>query len=334
MSTDMQLARVTGEGEVNLAIGEPFFLQKHLLTRMWLPKQIPSSPLYPCVGGEEFLLDELRRLHHRYKYIVVTNGAKQAIEAAFYAFKQQGKTNVVHRVPYWPSYPTLARSQGLGFNVTANAQSITCITSPNNPDGYQDMAQTECDVWDAAYAHPLYGWKGLYPRARVAVYSAAKQLGLSGLRVGWLCTNEPELALAAGHLIEITTSGVSLPSQAYLAECLKAMRDPGQVQALTSGEFAAQAQLLANGSSFLTYLLDVCEGGAKGVPLTGSGMFAWFRAKEPAKFAKALVLAKVKLVTGEACGATEPGWYRMSMGHDYEVTARALYQIRAEVDAL
>jgi hypothetical protein len=51
----------------------------------------------------------------------------------------------------------------------------------------------------------------------VAVFSAAKQLGLSGSGLaGWRHNDDPEIAGQASYFVEITTSGVSILSQMHL----------------------------------------------------------------------------------------------------------------------
>lgn len=331
MSADMQMARGAAEGEINLAVGEPYFLQDAVLRRLRV-RPISRNMEYPRVGGEPELLEELRRQHPNSKHIVVTNGAKQAIEAAFFAFKTVERRSIVsHPAPYWPSYPTLAKALGLDFNVAGpRSAGIVCNTSPNNPDGSQDyLMGTRFDLWDAAYAQPLYGFHGIEPLHRVAVYSAAKQLGLSGLRVGWLVTDDDDLANAASYFVEITTSGVSVLSQMHAAACMRALRDPNQLPENVENSFRARAALMANGASFQELIGDLTHQ-FYGVPRDGSGMFAWFAAKRPESFARALKDAKVKVVTGDACGERQDGWFRMSMGHRPEVTRQALERIKHE----
>jgi aspartate/methionine/tyrosine aminotransferase len=332
MSFDLQMARDSGDGSYNLAIGEPFFLQATFLRDMRI-QHAPRLLTYPRVGGEPELVQELRRSFPQYKHIVVTNGAKQGLEASFFALKRlERRSVVVHRPPYWPSYPTLAQNQGLGFNAASLREAqIRCVTAPNNPDGSQSflLKGDRYDLWDAAYAQPLYGYFGVAPEHRIAVFSAAKNLGLSGLRVGWVGTNEDELAAQVAYHVEITTSGVSIPSQMHLLGVLQALRDPKQIARFTDLSFEARAALMTNGNSFNELISSITEK-VQGVPRDGSGMFAWFRARKPEAFARALQAARVKAVTGEACGEPEPGWYRMSMGHYPETTREALQKLQDE----
>lgn len=332
MSHDMQMARGAAEGETNLAVGEPYFFQQIVLPTIGV-RSISKPLTYPVIGGEPELLEELHRLVPQYQYITVVNGAKQGIAAAFHAFAEtEGKVNVHHQPPYWPSYPTLAREVGLTFNgpVRSRDESILVVTSPNNPDGRQEyLFKSLPEVWDAAYAQPLYGYHGVAPPHRVGVFSAAKMFGLSGLRIGWVGTNERALHDAMAYFTEISTSGVSIPSQMHLAGVIRALREPEQMGRVGNATFEARAALMTNGNTFTEVLGDLVQN-VKGVPTDGSGMFAWFQARWQDRFTHALKAAKVKVVTGEACGEKTPGYFRMSMGQMPEITRDALLRVRQE----
>jgi aspartate/methionine/tyrosine aminotransferase len=144
-----------------------------------------------------------------------------------------------------------------------------------------------------------------------------------------LGTDDPEIARAAAYFVEITTSGVSIISQEVLATTLHSMRGVGSMEFYTERTLAARATLMANGVAFSEWIGPMCQE-VYGVPRDGSGMFAWFRADRPESMARALRDAKVKVVTGDACGQPAPGWFRMSMGHDQEITDAALARIRYE----
>lgn len=326
MSHDLQLAR-RSTGFTNLAIGEPIFLQE---TMEW--HRIPTdywadfSPLYPGLGGNEVLLNKLRERHSD-AHIVVANGAKQAIAATFYAYRMLGKKSVHHKAPYWPSYPTLAKSAQLRFLKKPNDTSVIVTTAPNNPDGTYGGPK-KCHIWDAVYASEVYGWRwSERPDYEVAIYSAAKMYGLSGLRIGWLATDNKEIADAAAYFVEITTSGVCSVAQGHLAAVMDLEEEASESGAKTQ----ARIKLLTNGKSYselLGPLLDKCEG----FPANGQGMFAWVKPRDYEKFTKAVEMAKVQFVTGEACGI--PGWYRCSVGQNVEATSNALNRIVQAYSAL
>jgi aspartate/methionine/tyrosine aminotransferase len=319
---DLQLVRGNVEGGYNLAIGEPALLQK------WLdfPKFDHVGPLsYPTLDGNQGLLDELRLLYpNPNRHIVIANGAKQALLAAFYAFqKVTGKTNVFHSAPYWPSYPTLAEMSGMTFNQNIHDNvTLEVATAPNNPDGGEYGGVF--DIWDAAYAHWFYGWDGNHIKSRVQVYSASKLLGLSGARVGWLVTEDGNLADRARRYVEFTTSGVSTLSQSYVAYCLNRVRNDNMAS-WAFGE--ARKDMIHNGHNFMRVLGYFVEH-VRGVPTDGKGMFAWFKVKNSCidSFENALKKAKVTIVSGNACGGSD-GHYRMNMCQEMDYTLKALNAI-------
>ncbi len=328
---DLQMARGAVEGGFNLAIGEPVVLQQS----MPFPPTIITGPLqYPTMEGHPGLLQELKLLHPD-EEVVITSGAKGALLAAFYAFKQQGnrehlpKDGVAHMAPYWPSYKTLARLSDLNF-VSQEIEDplnrlfyIHCITSPNNPDGSEQAG--ECDILDAVYQHWLYGWNGIEPKYKIKVVSAAKLLGLSGARVGWLVTKDPNLALLARHYVEITGSGVSTPPQIVVAEALRIMRLSSPRQCYRE----ARVKMIRNGDYFNDIIGEYCSD-IKGIPANGKGMFAYFKVKDEynMKLWEAMKDANVSVVSGLACGEIYGTHFRMNMAQDNEYTKQALIAIR------
>lgn len=324
---DMQMARGEVEGGFNLAVGEPVLLQEHLK----FPDFVHSGPVqYPPIVGHKKLIAELR-LRYNHKHIVVANGAKQALLAAFYAFKNvHDATNVLHASPYWPSYPTLAKLSALKFGNPSEdllrPARIYCETVPNNPDGRIPVSPWhDIDVWDACYAHWVYGWNQVSVKARITVAGSAKLLGTAGARVGWLLTDDDGLAEEAAKYIEFTTSGVSLLSQAYVAECLNYQRTVDDMQ---SSYGCVRKQMIYNGELCKAMLGKV--GSIHGFPEHGGGMFAWIEipANDRARFAQALIKAKVTVVNGKACGNDTDGFYRLNMCHLSDYTFEALTAIK------
>lgn len=322
---DMQMVRTHVPGEFNLAVGEPIFLQEVYGP---LYASLYDGPVrYPLLNGEPELLWSLKKRFSG-QYIVVTNGAKQAILAALYAlsmtradkrtvkgFPSMPYDNVVHDTPYWPSYPTLAKMSGMGFETkgnfaVGNIPDVRILTSPNNPDGHQEFkSNRQWDIWDSAYASPIYGWDYIVPWHRISVWSAAKLFGLSGYRIGWLATADPELARLASEYVEKTTSGVSVVSQQFLGDFLKRLAmKPGEAEELQQ---RARKMLLDTGTEFMA--LEKHFSVIEGLPTSKSGMFAWVQAKNPDSFKALIGKAKVKMIDGKYCGV-EDGWFRVSMG--------------------
>jgi aspartate/methionine/tyrosine aminotransferase len=321
---DMMLARGVNDDWHNLALGEPHVLQRNLV----LPsrKTTRGENEYPAPQGDPMLIKELQNLNPG-MCVVVTNGAKQALSAALYALHDATNHGVYHSAPYWPSFPTLANLEHLGFvcdKPRFGGLYINILTRPNNPNGYVNE-YASCDIWDAAYASDLYGFSANdEPNFKIKVESASKMFGLSGSRIGWALCYDAYTASKMSEYVELHTSGVNVPSQRKVAACL------ANLDKLQKGFDKARRELLLNAGIFhqeLGGFVDKIEG----VPSNGTGMFAWFTVfpDVAVKFKQALEIAKVRLINGEACGS--PGWYRMSCAQDPDVTFQALRAIKEAI---
>lgn len=315
------MAKVPVEGGWDLAIGEPEFLY----AREGFRVTADELEGYPPLTGTEHLLSRLRFVQPGYKHHVVTCGAKQALHAAVYAIMRvldYEVDSLVHSAPYWPSHATVARNTGLEFlTVPERRYSLSVLTSPNNPDGRQ--YNMPVDIWDAVYAHPMYGWNGQVPPHKVAVFSAAKLLGYSGCRIGWLATDNGDLARHAALYVEGTTSGVSRADQFALATAAPERFHgiPGALHEWLT-PCPARNVLLTNAILFHELLGDHVEE-VQGLPgPEAAGMFAWFRPTNPVNFRLSLHQAQVRLVPGAACGME--GWWRMNLGLTTETLEKAL----------
>lgn len=329
MSHDMLMLRGDVAGGFNLAVGEPVFLQEAMgdLSRYYL--KAPDLR-YPPFAGTASLIEALDKFHDgEYSHYVVTVGAKQALVASFHALKQLEKTERVYTsAPYWPSYPTLVKSAGMQHQTVRSrplAKDIVVSTSPNNPNGM--VSNHRCDIWDAAYAHPVYGFTDptMVPKHQVVVYSAAKLFGLSGLRIGWLGTNNPELARLAGEYVEKATSGVSTHDQFALEGVLGAA-NKGDLHELF---WQANKTLRANVETYVLRLGEYIQEDS-GAWSDGTGMFAWFKPADPERFNSALEKSNVKVIPGNACGG-HPDFYRMNLGHEAGYTQQALTALEKEL---
>lgn len=322
---DWQMLKSTDPDVINLAIGEPLLLERMACAMIRGIENIGLVEAeYPSMGGYERLV-ELIKEEHPDKHVVVTNGAKQGILAAIHSLRSPALSSVQFKTPCWPSYFSLPDLIGMTpipikeYKLFEPGKHITCVTSPNNPDG-AITSGINCDIWDAAYQSDVYGAGPTETRARIAVYTASKLYGLPGARVGWAVTEDGALANRMSEYIEMTTSGVSNISQFYVADLMDRirLRPAGWLSLMEDVKKSVQD----NTESF-NYLNDYIEV-VDGVPNHGKGMFAWFKVKDKSRFDLALKTAKVKMVEGWACGEFEPGWYRMNMFQDTELTKRAV----------
>lgn len=314
---DMEMARGSSEG-FNLAIGEPVIVRNRCSGHFYA---------YPPADGMSDLKTQVARfVLSQYKiegFPVITNGAKQAIAAIMYAYKKRGYAFVYHKAPYWPSYPTLAKTVGLQFTTTESAYgTVSFNTSPNNPDG--EISTKPCHVWDAVYASEFYGWNGEVPDCNAVVGSMSKTFGMPGLRVGWVVCKDRALAADCAEYVEITTSGVSTESQ-WLAQS----RIQGWLDYGSYGVDAIRDGFRANGETFNAVIAPYCSE-VYGVPASGLGMFAWFRvsASHEQDFKSRIAKAKIQLVSGASCG--KRGWYRMNLAVSPSTLRNALKEFQSE----
>lgn len=331
----MALVRETEPGTHNLAVGEPFFLQEVYKSLYPFMSSGTHKVTYPPLRGDAELIEAIRGYSQVAglpgRHIVVTNGAKQGLLASMYAHQAvSNAAHLFHQPPFWPTYPTLAKLSGLKFDsqqeMSLSGTSISVLTSPNNPDGATEGYESGLvwDIWDAAYASPIYGWAGVAPLHHMAVLSAAKLFGVSGYRIGWVVTEDEELARYAAEYVEKTTSGVSMLSQAFLRGLLWNLSKLSRFQ-LNRMEATARESLKENSKEFMK--LAPLFGEVKGFPDSGSGMFAWVHPHQPSRFRQILALAKVKAVGGEFCGSTED-WVRISLGVTNETMVSAVKAIQ------
>jgi aspartate/methionine/tyrosine aminotransferase len=258
---DKYLIRVCEPGSYNLALGEPILLQKGL-SYLYHEAFENCSELgagYPQTTPTPTLRLELERRYPG-KRVVVTCGAKQALHAVAYALKAQGKTHLGIQPPFWPTFPTIAGFAGLrllrlknrvpggGKPSSAVANFWVCNNNPDGDSGFNLGIQY--DVVDAAYASGLYGWSGFFPQHTTSVWSASKLLGLSGVRVGWVVTDDPEIATLVAQYVEQTTSGVATTSQEMVGILLNRMNYRESQQALED----VREHMVINGRTFNEFM--------------------------------------------------------------------------------
>lgn len=323
----------------NLAIGEPTIIRKELKS---MGVDVPDLQTldYPSMD----LVPELESAIRAYfgnkvgkRIIVPAIGAKQALHAALYAMTRGPlKKKVTAPVPYWVSYPTIARYADCDWvNHHAynywNPELIEIIASPNNPDGWiwndpvgVDPRRETLRIWDAAYASPLYGFpkEEFPPYNDISVWSGGKLTGLPGLRVGWLATHNQEFADAAKQYIEQTTSGVSQVGQRLTAQAIRYIygHSDGLVDRVRRQMQENQDIILGTIGKFLQIKPD------KLAP----GMFLWVNVPDfmnMSRLDRALEASKIAVLRGSACGKTETGWYRWSLGQPAEYTRAAMEEL-------
>lgn len=328
----MLLARDDSSG-YNLAIGDPSALFWY---HVWDQEELKNGlsfmeAKYPSINGMNNLVQSLKDLNQGYEHVVIGNGAKQCLMAAMWAFQEtEGLFGVVPHTPInWPSFPTITEITGGVWDPNKEAPrlgSLDLIAYPGNPFSQRPAEDRLFHIWDAVYASETYGWDGWAPKHIVKISSVSKLLGLPGLRVGWILTNDAKIAHKAKQYIEFTTSGVSGPGQrmAKIALWYYASKAPYFQKGLKDVRLDLEANRLSV-QELLEPHLNICR--------MGDGMFAYIQFKDPDKAQKALKAANVKFVPGLACGDPTPGTYRVSLGVDIHTMRNTLTFLKMELNA-
>ncbi|HVI40870.1 MAG TPA: pyridoxal phosphate-dependent aminotransferase [Anaerovoracaceae bacterium] len=331
------------EGFIDLSVGEPHVVRETLRRVFNLSEisrycdehvaSLPSMYEYPNPSGYERLI---KLLEDKYKApVVITNGAKQALGACFYALNQLGMTKVGMRTPYWALIPPLVKMHGLEPMTSYVGTNANLLIVPNNPDGFTSepvLLQGFVDncrsrgvpvIHDAAYYTPVYMPQDsiLNALGDVQIFSVSKMLGLSGLRIGFAVCYDQELYKLIQQYMEAMTVGVSMLSQVFLYELLYKMYSNQKL----SENFEASSWLALNKSklAFKQVHPDVLE-----VPDNfedTAGMFGWFKVGPKADFTK----SKLNVIDGALFGV--PGYVRINMAFDLDKVKEIVTRLNSVV---
>lgn len=199
----------------------------------------------PHYGTEELikLTHEVifRQTARRYKNVAITNGASGAITIALRAAKTFGVQNVLTLPPpYFPLYKDMFAAAGL-IEPARNAPTpptnfMMLIDSPSNPQGIvmNDISmlpmltghptvyvEPRMVIWDAVYANNVYMNFQLPLPADTQVGSYSKLLGINGIRLGWIATNDDIRFERIKSLMDAEYCGLSAPSMQILTKTIK-----------------------------------------------------------------------------------------------------------------
>jgi len=223
----------------NFGWGNPYFLLD-ILSNMYVGGSYPNvhSMIYGPYEGVPALIEETHKVIKQvtgmeYKYILITNGASNAINTVLRYFASRGGRNVFTTKYGYPSYEEMIRRAGLVRTRDLNAmlpdlgfmgeRDMRLIDSPENPFGAQyGGGDANRDIWDSVYHSKIYTRNLMtIPKHKYHIGSYSKLLGVAGARVGFIAVNEPLLydALVAESRNDLT--GPSRPSQCFVLDILK-----------------------------------------------------------------------------------------------------------------
>jgi aspartate aminotransferase len=251
--------QAAGENVIGFGAGEPDFpTPAHIVEAAVDACRDPKNHRYTPAGGLPELKEAIAGKTLRDSgfqcdpgQIVVTNGGKHAVFAAFAALCDPGD-EVIVPAPYWTTYPeAIALAGGVpvvvdttddaGFKVTipqldaarTDRTKVLLFVSPDNPSGaIYDPDEVRAigewalanDVWvvtDEIYEHLVYGdhefasMPTLVPELAntcVILNGVAKTYAMTGWRVGWLI-GPADVAKACTNFQSHTTSNVANVAQ-------------------------------------------------------------------------------------------------------------------------
>lgn len=249
--TDILLAKPKlEEGWVDWSVGESTIIRQSLFRH--LPSLISPEILtinrelsvnsleYQNPAGYGPLVDMLEEKHNA--PVVITNGAKQALAASFYALKKENYDQLFLQPIFWALLPPLINALGLDYYTQlpsdikgVDSYSAYLLLCPNNPCGktYTHEEMTEMQqkfrdhnmplIHDAAYYTNSYlprDYK-LGPVGDMQIFSFSKSLGLSGIRGGYIVAHNKEFYKHLVEYQEMMTVGVSIFTQKFLHTVLQ-----------------------------------------------------------------------------------------------------------------
>lgn len=155
-----------------------------------------------------------------YKYIVITSGTTGALNVALRVFARNEGKNICFTHEYnFPYYPEIIKKNGYEHRTglyqahkeqLKTPNSLAIVDSPSNPEGdlllYSDLNNNI--IWDSVYHNPVFiNSIAVKPDHRVNCGSYSKVFGLTGVRVGWIATNNEDdyKAFLAENLYENCT---------------------------------------------------------------------------------------------------------------------------------
>ena len=258
--------RREGRSIVNLVVGEPDFDTPAPIRAAAAQAMDAGATRYTTLAGtmelRKAIADKLRRengIDFDPAEIVVTNGAKSAIYAAFAATLDAGD-EVIVPAPYWVSYPDAALAcdgvpvpvacpEAQGFKITPDQLEAAIgprtrwlvLNSPSNPTGatytadeYRALAKVLARhphvmvMTDDIYEHIRFA-NGIAPHLlaaapelrdrTLAINGVSKTYAMTGWRIGW-AAGPRELIRALDTLLSQAAGNACSVSQAAAAAAL------------------------------------------------------------------------------------------------------------------
>lgn len=284
---------------------------------------------YPDRHGDPELIEITRNVIKRQmgiekKHVYITNGATGAVTIALRAMKQRGANHCHTRnAPWYLRYPPMIKAADLIHCDETHhidpKESVVLLDIPSNPQGFTSGIKfnTAPMVLDAVYFNRIYMSGYFVPVIAhdVLCGSYSKLLGLNGLRVGWIATNDDLLAERIKELIVGEYCGISVASVEILKNVLFDFD-------WDTFETIAKSNLDNNREEWSK--LERFFGGR---PVCHDGMF--YYGPMDAKCRKLIHKAGISYTKGSDLG-TDDTWGRFNLGQDLDLVRKAVSSVIRE----
>lgn len=221
----------------DLGFGDPVFARE-ALSELYqpLPFNVTSNG-YPDTYGDQLLVKQIKDYIYsqtgiKYNFVLVTNGATQAIYVLVNLFKYISRDLQLSVNPFhYPYYDKIARESGVKlmgdlpariFSPVALGNEVLLVDSPSNPTGNIQTGKIGTvynAIWDAAYHNKIYTDSlATFPETNSMVGSFSKIFGLAGLRLGFIATNDSNLYIIAHNKLDAINCGSNIHGQKIVSD--------------------------------------------------------------------------------------------------------------------
>lgn len=212
--------------------GEPICIRELLQQMCPITKLArPIDLSYSNDGGEKELIELIWQyiydtVEMPYKHIIITPGCIPAVNASMRVLARIRGFNQVstHRDSFY-YYSHMIEKAGFESVHYSTNQVIGISDSPSNPYGtYCNMTEQNNNIFDSVYYSPVF-INGFHmpPGHIINCGSVSKTLGLTGLRIGYIATNDDSLYEELLKEVKYEYCTVSKLAQNYLCDIFKSL---------------------------------------------------------------------------------------------------------------
>lgn len=280
---------------------------------------------YPTHEGDPNLVEitkkvVLRQTGKEYKHLFLVNGATGGCMIAMRAYNQMGMDFCMTRqAPFYVRYPKMIESSGLKqIQETPRYpidKTVILLDLPSNPLGVSSQIGPVGVpvIIDGVYLSRVYApvFHGLPPHTTM-IGSYSKLLGINGIRIGWLATDDDLLAQRFGELVTSEYCGLSTASTDILKHTLEGFN-------WDNFEASARFKLDCNREEF-----SKLEKFFGNTPVSNIGMFYYGPMDKKAQ--EIFTKANVTWTKGSTLG-TDDGFARFNLGQSNDIIEQAVIAV-------